>query len=527
MPLRERSEAGGSARASPAPRETEQLRNGAQDRNQDSLRHSMRDGIAFSVMAGAGETYLSAYALFLKATAEQIAWLASIPPLIGSALQLLSAWLGGRGTPRKQLILVGAFAQGLIWLPLVALPLLWPAYAIPILIGCVAFYHACANFIQPQWSSLMRDLVAEDGRGRYFGHRTRIASLTAFIALVAAGGVLAIGNRMEATLAGFAVVFCVAAIARFVSVYHLGHMHDPETAAGRVKHARIFTGMWRSLKFLRGSHFLHFSLFFACMQGAVAIASPFFTLYMLRDLGYGYGQFMAASATAVVMQILTLNTWGRISDLFGNRLVLAVTGWMIPVVPALWVVSTNFWYLLAVQAVGGLAWAGFSLSAGNFLYDLRPGARHGRAQRTGGHRHVRRRVAGRLSRHASARRRDRGGRCAAALGVRAARRVRRLGRGAPGGDSDFYAAPQRGATGARTVDQFAGVPRDPRARAVGADVRDRGATRQTCRCRARRASIGDDAAPNHRASARQYSSGHTKTRTSRVSSRKLSTTTSG
>ena len=375
MPLRERSEAGGSARASPAPREPEQLRNGAQDRNQDSLRHSMRDGIAFSVMAGAGETYLSAYALFLKATAEQIAWLASIPPLIGSALQLLSAWLGGRGTPRKQLILVGAFAQGLIWLPLVALPLLWPAYAIPILIGCVAFYHACANFIQPQWSSLMRDLVAEDGRGRYFGHRTRIASLTAFIALVAAGGVLAIGNRMEATLAGFAVVFCVAAIARFVSVYHLGHMHDPETAAGRVEHARIFTGMWRSLKFLRGSHFLHFSLFFACMQGAVAIASPFFTLYMLRDLGYGYGQFMAASATAVVMQILTLNTWGRISDLFDNRLVLAVTGWMIPVVPALWMVSTNFWYLLGVQAFGGLAWAGFSLSAGNFLYDLRPGPR--------------------------------------------------------------------------------------------------------------------------------------------------------
>ncbi|MBA2408643.1 MAG: MFS transporter [Gammaproteobacteria bacterium] len=272
------------------------------------------------------------------------------------------------------MILVGAVAQALIWLPLVLLPLLWPAYAIPILIGCVAFYHACANFIQPQWSSLMRDLVPEDRRGRYFGHRTRVASLTAFIALVAAGGVLALGNRMEATLAGFAVVFCIAAIARFASVYHLGRMHDPQTA-GRVEHARIFKGMWRSLKFLRGSHFLHFSLFFACMQSAVAIASPFFTLYMLRDLGYGYGQFMAASATAVVMQILTLNTWGRISDLFGNRLVLSVTGWMIPVVPALWMVSTNFWYLLGVQALGGLAWAGFSLSAGNFLYDLRPGPR--------------------------------------------------------------------------------------------------------------------------------------------------------
>lgn len=342
--------------------------------NQHSLQHSMRDGIAFSVMSGAGETYLSAYALFLKATAEQIAWLASIPPLIGAALQLVSAWLGGRGTPRKTLIVAGACVQGLIWLPLVLLPLLWPGYAVPLLIGCVVFYHACSNFIQPQWSSLMRDLVPEERRGRYFGQRTRIASLTAFIALVVAGGILAAFNRSEATLAGFTVIFLIAGIARFVSVYHLGRMHDP-APSGRVERARIFTGMWRSLKFLRGSQFLHFSLFFACMQCAVAIAAPFFTLYMLRDLGYNYAQFMAASASAVIMQILTLNTWGRISDLFGNRLVLVATGWMIPIVPALWLFSTNFWYLLAVQAIGGLAWAGFSLSAGNFLYDLRPGPR--------------------------------------------------------------------------------------------------------------------------------------------------------
>ncbi len=75
--------------------------------NQDSLNHSMRDGIAFSVMSGAGETYLSAYALFLKATAEEIALLASVPPLIGSGMQLVSAWLGRRGMPRKPLIVAG------------------------------------------------------------------------------------------------------------------------------------------------------------------------------------------------------------------------------------------------------------------------------------------------------------------------------------------------------------------------------------------------------------------------------------
>ena len=41
-------------------------------RTEQSLRHSVRDGVAYSVMAGAGEHYLSAYALFLKATTAQI-----------------------------------------------------------------------------------------------------------------------------------------------------------------------------------------------------------------------------------------------------------------------------------------------------------------------------------------------------------------------------------------------------------------------------------------------------------------------
>lgn len=220
----------------------------------------------------------------------------------------------------------------------------------------------------------MRDLVPKRRRGRFFAGRTRAASLTAFVALIGAGGVLALFNRAHAETWGFLAIFAVAVLGRLVSTYHLSRMHDPQPA-GRRERAPMLAGILRSFKTLRGSRFLRFSLFFACMQAAVAVASPFFTVFMLRDLGFDYLQFTASTAMAVVMQFLTLNTWGRISDVFGNRLVLVATGWVIPFVPALWLVSTNFWYLLAVQALGGLAWAGFTLSAGNFLYDLLPGRR--------------------------------------------------------------------------------------------------------------------------------------------------------
>jgi MFS family permease len=66
--------------------------------------------------------------------------------------------------------------------------------------------------------------------------------------------------------------------------------------------------------------------------------------------------------------------WGRLSDLFGNRLILATTGAFIPLMPLLWLVSTNDAWLLAVQALSGLCWAGFTLSATNTVHDLMPRA---------------------------------------------------------------------------------------------------------------------------------------------------------
>jgi MFS family permease len=81
---------------------------------------------------------------------------------------------------------------------------------------------------------------------------------------------------------------------------------------------------------------------------------------------------MVVTTMSVVIQFLTLNRWGRLSDLFGNRLLLITTGIIITIIPALWLVSTDFVWLLAVQALSGLGWAGFTLSATGSVFDLTP-----------------------------------------------------------------------------------------------------------------------------------------------------------
>lgn len=341
----------------------------ASDPNVDrSLRHSVRDGVAYSVMSGGGETYFSAFALFLKATTTQIGWLASLPPLLGSLAQLLSAWLGHTTGRRMPIILFGASLQAAVWLPMLALPFLFPEYAVPLFIVCVMAYHAFANLATPQWNSLMGDLVPARRRGRYFARRTGLASVTAFVSLMIGGLVLYGFSETGWTIAGFVVVFLIAALARMVSVYHLTRMDDPP---GHVAAMEVPVDMkwWQRLF---GTPFARFSLFFALLQLTVSIASPFFTVYMLRDLHYSYLLFMINTAASVLMQVLTLNAWGRVGDHFGNRKILVTCGALIPVFPILWTFSPNYFYLLSLQALGGLVWAGFSLSAGNFFFDLVP-----------------------------------------------------------------------------------------------------------------------------------------------------------
>jgi MFS family permease len=334
-----------------------------------ALRHSVRDGMAYSVQVGAGESYFSAFALFLRATAPQVAILSTLPPLLASGAQIFSAWLGDY-VGRRRLVLWGCALQALLWLPIIVLPALLGTYAFPALLLLLVLYHSANNLAAPQWTSIMRDLVSERRRGRYFAHRTRLTTIMTFVSLVACGLILHELDTAGRTYFGFVVIFLIAFAARAVSVYHLTFLHEkPPTRTAPDMHIEHW---WRTL---RDTGALHFSVYFALMNFAVAIGSPFFTVYMLRDLGLSYLEFTVLSGTSVFLQFLSLHTWGRVADVYGNRLILMVTSASLPLVPVVWLLADNFWFLVAFQALSGLSWSGFTLSAGNLLYELVPTTR--------------------------------------------------------------------------------------------------------------------------------------------------------
>ena len=313
-----------------------------------------------------GETYLSAFALLLHAGPLQIGLLSALPPIIGAWSQLISVKLLNRIKGRNSLILCGAMGQALTWLTLAMLPMLAPSHATWLLLASATMYFVMGNLIVPAWNGVITGALHPDERGAYFARRGKIVAVVSFAALVVAGLVLHASSRWETPWLGFATIFLLASAARMISIRYLRRL--PESTPSEATRDR--SGFGRFMRDHRNAMFRRFLLFSGSFYAAAMIAGPFFVVYLLRDLHLTYVQYGLWLAAPILAQLVSLKEWGHIADTFGNKNVLVVTGLAIPILPMLYLCSTNWMFLVAINFLSGTLWPGFSLSLQNYVFDI-------------------------------------------------------------------------------------------------------------------------------------------------------------
>lgn len=317
-------------------------------------------------MFGMGERYLSAFAVFLKATNMQIGMLTSLPLLFSSFAQFFSLKLIDMFKSRKRFIITAAIIQALIWIPML-LTFFLGKLKVYYLILFAIVYFVSGWIGVPAWNSWIGDLVDPTKRGKYFAKRSRIVGLVVMVSLVLAGVILDIfKNGVMPQYFGFVIIFIIALIARLGSAFFLNKKYEPPMAKAREKHKFTFV---QFLKKARFRNYGLFVLFLTCMNFSVFIAAPFFVAYMLYDLKLTYIAYMILIASAFIAKYLALPAWGKLMDEHGTKKILTLTGAIMPFLPMLWLFSRNYYYLIFIQVLGGITWAGFELSTFNFIFD--------------------------------------------------------------------------------------------------------------------------------------------------------------
>jgi MFS family permease len=358
-----------------------------------TLKTSITEGSLTSVSVGLGASYLAPFALAMQATSAQIGILHAIASLVPSVSQLGSCKLIQKFS-RKKTIVIGAAIQALLWIPIMLTSLLYfnnISSSIWIFITLVGLFYIIGGLIHPAWFSLMGSLVPDKKRGEYFSQRNKAAQFFGIITMIASAIFLdymknagsAAGETLGYTLLGFATLFTLAMIIRFYSAALLNKHYEPKLKITKKDQLSL-------IKFIKNSRtnpFGRFALFNASLWVAIGIASPFFVVYMLKELNLSYIWYTLIIISSVLFQIIFLTLIGKISDRFGNILLTKISTSLIALTPLAWAIShfipgsfaTKLYLIFFAQLINGIGWAGFNIATNNFVYDSMNQARQGYA----------------------------------------------------------------------------------------------------------------------------------------------------
>ncbi len=341
-----------------------------------SLKYSIYEGSSFSLMDGFGSRYLTPYAVSMNLSNTFISLLSTIPNFIGSLLQMKGLRIIEKRS-RKKIVISGVLFQAFMWLPLIGVGAAYFFLNLNILISSIllvliyTLLVAGGSFSGPAWSSWMRDLIPKDAVS-YFGKRNSAVGVVSLASLLLAGAILSVFNE-DKSFFGFAILFFIAFLGRSLSGYLFTKHYEPKL---EIKEGYYFS-FFDFFKKMPKNNFGRFTIFSSLVTFATAIASPFFAVYMLRELGFSYFEFTLIIISSIFANFIFQPFWGKFADKFGNINVIKLCGFFIFLVPLLWFVSPLIFiqsksflilYLFLVEFFSGFVWAGFDLSTGTFAY---------------------------------------------------------------------------------------------------------------------------------------------------------------
>ncbi len=334
---------------------------------QRALERSIKEGTAGSI-SNLGDTFITPFALLLKASPFQIGMLSSLSSLIAPITQLGGAKLMERH-PRKKIVLFFVLAQALTWIPIAILSLLAWKDIIPLALPYLAILIytlvvALGGFAHPSWFSWMGDLVPPNKRGKYFTIRNKVTGAVGLGAVLIGAFILDYFKTHGLVLLGFSIIFVLSFIFRMISFSYFRKQFAPKFKLQK----GYYFSFWQFLK--RFDNYGKYSVYKLFFYLALMTASPFFTVYMLQELKFSYVTFIIVSISASVFYLILAPLAGKFSDKFGNMKLMYLGGFAISVYPLCWIfIKSPIWLILIPQLISGIANAALTIAFTNFTYD--------------------------------------------------------------------------------------------------------------------------------------------------------------
>ena len=315
-------------------------------------------------------------ALALGASPAYIGLLSAIP-FFAQLAQIPAVVLIERVRKRKAICVAVTLAARAMLVPLAIVPLIASRdLALGLLLLCFAVVTPLGAVGGCAWMSWTCDLVPRARLGEVFSRRQLCANLAATVAGLIGAGLV---DRWpyyfpESRLGGYAAAFALAILAAMASTWFLTRMPDvPMAPTPPAPLGTLFARPFADRNFRR------LMIFLGSWTFALNLALPFFTVYLVQDIGTGLTAPILLTVVGQIANIVSLSWWGRLSDRCSNKAVIAICGplmlvsimgWVAVAEPAPHALTVPL--LFVVQTIMGAAGAGLDLACGNLAFKTAP-----------------------------------------------------------------------------------------------------------------------------------------------------------
>ena len=259
----------------------------------------------FTVTSGA---FLSGLAYLVGAGTALTGIIAALPTLMNT-IQIFSSVVYENRAGSKRITVEFALIQRLCLLMMLFVPTLMLGARISVAVIAVLYScaHFCGAFINTGANNWLISLVKKERLGRYLGLKD---SMT----LVAStGGSLILSKILDAyrfadqEILGFRIIGILCIGICVVDITCLTLIREPEN----VKHVEPLNIRKAIQMPLTDQNYRNILIFFLLWSVASNFASPFFSIYMLENLGLSYFYITVMNMVASVARIAAANLWGK------------------------------------------------------------------------------------------------------------------------------------------------------------------------------------------------------------------------
>ena len=298
--------------------------------------------------------------------------LTAIPNLIG-ILQIPGAIWGRSFNSYKRFVTPGGLIWRTMYIPFIFVPFLPIPNAAKLTVLTISVFIAsiATMLVNPIYNDWLAEMVPPNSRGFYFSRRNAIC--TAVGAIVGILGAVALDQMRSAhhdDLA-YSVIFGTGLAFAAASMFYFLKMQDLPRA--NPVRQNLKDGIRAIGAPFGDKHYQKVLIFLAVATFGQTFAGNFYIAFGRETLALNFVILVGAGTIQAVGQVLSAKFWGFLSDKYGNKPALIISGLGLALNPLAWVfcmphhTAFNEWLLLTSSFVMGIFWSGVNICQFNLM----------------------------------------------------------------------------------------------------------------------------------------------------------------